>query len=86
MGGGANVPALVEAQRNFATFGASAAELSGRVRPPLPHERKDAEWRPIGSTDSIHPSDADWNGDRPIYPKDYTELYYWRDTYWRKSK
>src|SRR5262245_46922767 len=76
MAGGANKPSLLEAQQNFANFGASEERFTESVRAPLPDERRDALWRPLETRD-IRPGEQE----REIpYPRDYTELYYWRRT------
>ena len=77
---GANAVSLTTAQRNFAKFGASEERFAGDVRPALPDEPRDAEWRPIRATDPFEgPADsAPW-------PADRTKLYYWRSTFWRAS-
>src|SRR6266571_6013405 len=85
MPGGANRPSLVEAQQNFATFGACEERLIPNTRRPGPTDRRDHGWRPV-----------DLNQDRPeapvpgvdygtTYPTDPASLYYWRGTYWRRA-
>jgi len=77
-GGGANEPSLIEAQRNFAAFGASTKALLSRVRAPSRHDHREGEWRPIGRSDmlSFHHERAPTGASD--YPSDYTDLYYWR--------
>jgi len=77
--GGANKPALIDAQRNFAAFGACEERFLGHVRPPAEDEPREAGWRPIGDDDNFEAAgvkDADW-------PEDETVLYWWRPTFWR---
>lgn len=77
---GANVPCLEEAQRNVARVGAIEDRFSGDVRPPLPDEVKDPEWRRIDATDSFEEAPDGTPG-----PSDPTGLYYWRRSYWRQA-
>src|ERR1700687_1548515 len=44
-GGGANKASLLEAQRNFAAFGAAERRVSPYVRAPSADDRRDAAWR-----------------------------------------
>ena len=73
LAGGANVPSLRDAQRNFLRFGASEAGFSGDVRPPSPDEARASDWRPISDADVFEPFD-----ENASWPADTTELYYWR--------
>ena len=83
MAGGANKPSLVDAQKNFMEAGASDIALIGRLRAPAPFEHKDPEWRPIGAAENICDETRETG---PAYPLDRTELYYWRDSDWRRKK
>ncbi len=81
---GANHVNLIEAQKNFAEFGVCERPHADHVRPPETNDRRDEGWRPLNV--------ADDNIEAPIpgvdygatYPEDATELYYWRENYWRK--
>jgi hypothetical protein len=54
MGGGANNASLLEAQQNYAEYGASERRFIPFVRLPLAGERRDADWRPINlASDAI---------------------------------
>lgn len=45
--GGANVPSLRQAQKNFKKFGASDIESVRHVRKPKKQEIKDPNWTPL---------------------------------------
>lgn len=83
--GGPNDVSLVQAQKNFAAFGASEERLKKHVRSPLPSDRRDPEWRmideQIDERDAI-PVDELPN---PWWYEDSTRLYYWRSSYLRKK-
>jgi hypothetical protein len=85
MGGGANHPSLKSAQRNFAKFGVSDPRLRSKPRQQAGDVERDAAWRPIDLIlDNVEEplAGVDYG---VTYPKDRTELYYWRPNYWRKS-
>lgn len=73
LAGGANMPCLREAQRNFLEFGAIEERFVGDVRPPLPSETRAPDWRPISDADVFESFD-----ESAPFPEDPTELYYWR--------
>jgi len=81
---GPNEVSLVEAQKNYASYGASELRLKEAVRLPGPDDTRDPSWRPIDvALDNLDASfeeaiSADW-------PKDLTRLYYWADNYWLKA-
>jgi hypothetical protein len=82
VGGGANRVALVDAQRNYAEFGAGERANLVHVRPPTEDERVDPGWRPIDLTrDSF---EAERENHAP-WPEDATVLYWWRPTFWRRD-
>jgi cysteine-rich CPCC protein len=86
MGRGANGPSLLEAQRNFGAFGSSEYRLFEHCRPPTSDEPLDEGWRTMDvSADNpeIPTPGVDYGG---TYPTDPTALYYWRATYWRRSR
>lgn len=82
---GPNRVSLVEAQKNFQTFGASESRVAPHCRAPLANEVRDPGWRPVDP--------ARDNNELPVhgvetgvtYPEDSTVLYYWRDSYWRPA-
>ena len=82
--GGASIP-LIEAQKNYAAFGAVERRFLRFVREPSPEDTRDPGWRPINPiTDSIEePVPGVDQGN--TYPSHPTVLYYWRPTYWRKE-
>ena len=79
LNGGANRTTLVEAQRNYAQFGACEANCADVVRPPLADEPRDPLWRPVDPTRDSFPA---WNSGERAPEHDET-LYYWRPTFWR---
>jgi len=83
--GGANIPSLIEGQKNFQKYGASALGLKQYVRPPTQNEQVEDGWRPIDlNTDDIEkPVEGIDYG--KTYPDDHAALYYWRTTYWRRK-
>jgi hypothetical protein len=78
MGGGANKMSLIEAQRNFASVGAKSVSHTSHSRKPTADDQRDKDWRSIDdSRDRIEtPEPGKEYGS--TYPKDRTELYYWR--------
>lgn len=45
--GGANIPSLKQAQKNFMEFGACEERLKSRVRSFHPEESRDESWKPL---------------------------------------
>ena len=78
--GGANRPNLIDAQANYASFGAMEERFRGNVRAPRHDETVEDGWRRIDlSLDDFEPlgvAESDW-------PADYTTLYWWRSSFWR---
>ena len=76
---------LIEAQCNFAAFGASHEQFLEHVRPPAGDEPLDPSWRPIDSEqDCFEPQGVQL----AAWPDDCTVLYWWRyrDTgFWRPA-
>lgn len=69
---------LVEAQKNFARFGACEERLSEAAKNSRAKKSFEIDplWRPIDlSLDKFDETDA-------LHPKDETRLYYWLPTYW----
>jgi hypothetical protein len=75
---GPNKVSLIEAQKNYALFGASEERLIIHVRKALPTDKRDPEWRPIVVGKDNYETDIGGK-----YPVDMTTLYYWRKNYWR---
>ncbi len=82
-GGGPNGVSLLDAQRNFAEFGACEASASPHVRPAGPSDLRDPGWRPLDSEEVEELVRGEAYG--RTYPDDSTWLYYWRPTYWRRG-
>jgi hypothetical protein len=91
--GGANRPALIDAQRTYAEIGAKEARVLSRVRPAAHAEPVEPRWRrvdlavdpfePRGVSLMPWPDDLPRDGNHTPWPEDRTVLYYWRPTYWR---
>jgi hypothetical protein len=81
--GGANRPSLIESQQAYASLGAMELRFTGLVHQPTDDEPLDEGWRPIDLTvDSFEP-----RGDQECpWPKDCTDLYWWRPTFWRNGQ
>jgi hypothetical protein len=86
MTGGANKISLIDAQKNFNTYGACEKRLIKHTRKPDSKDRLDPKWRIIDlSLDNVEePGDGVDYGE--TYPDDSTRLYYWSENYWRKIK
>jgi hypothetical protein len=81
--GGANKVSLVEAQRNYQSVGAKQVERLEHVREPGEDEPVDAGFRPIDPTiDSFEETFVQ----EEAWPEDRTVLYWWRPTFWRRTK
>src|SRR5262245_7345813 len=73
--GGANDPSLVEAQGNYARFGATEQRLIPHVKGVLPGDERDPRWRRAMEADRAHirtPRDLSQNEHR-----DLKIWYYW---------
>jgi hypothetical protein len=72
---------LIESQKNFQRFGASNEAFVDRAREPREGERRDAGFRyadpAIDDFESLDDTPEGW-------PSDYTVLYWWRPTFWRR--
>lgn len=79
LAGGANPNSLIDAQANFVATGSSHPRRAVRVRPPAADEFRDEGWRPLElARDNF---ELERGG---TWPSDYTALYWWRPTYWRR--
>jgi hypothetical protein len=85
MPGSSNTVSLLEAQRNYVSYGASQRRSVGRTRPPERGEGRDSGWRPLDPErdNCEQPSRGTAYADSYPWP-DTTVLYYWRDSYWRR--
>ena len=82
LAGGANHSTLARAQKNFSIFGACEPSSIRFCRAPGDTPR-DPEWRPIDpARDRFEDFDAP---ERLRAPDDPEALYYWRDSFWRRS-
>ena len=78
------MPSLVEAQLNYIKHGTSDLKLRPRAQSLAGFER-DENWRLIDlGIDNIELTSIGDQG--RTYPEDWTTLYYWRDTYWRRQQ
>jgi hypothetical protein len=78
---GPNGISLVEAQANYARFGASHRESRKQVRRPRADEPLDEGWRPLDlDVDNVERSPGHPG---PPWPADLTRLYWWRPIYYR---
>jgi Cysteine-rich CPCC len=82
--GGANKPSLMEAQRNFAEFGACEIRHLQRVRPPTAEDTKDPNWRPVDPPRDLFKA-LDRGDGTDDWPTELTHLYYWRPDFWRSG-
>jgi hypothetical protein len=81
-GGGANGPSLIEAQRAYAELGAMEYRFTGLVRMATASEPVDDGWRPIDlAVDDFEPRGVA----EARRLDDYTTLYWWRPTFWRRG-
>ncbi|MGZ4665578.1 MAG: DUF7674 family protein [Frankiaceae bacterium] len=79
---GPNAIPLLDAQRNYAAFGACDLDARDRVREPRVDEPRDPGWRRLDpEVDEFERSPHD-PGDVP-WPEDLEALYWWRPTYYR---
>ncbi|WP_436850786.1 CPCC family cysteine-rich protein [Streptomyces avermitilis] len=79
---GPNRIALVDAQVNARDVGACTPLDLSFVRPPLPDEPVDPDWRPIDPLrDRFEDPDGETDARLP-WPTDRTTLYWWRPTFW----
>jgi hypothetical protein len=82
--GGANKPSLMEAQRNFAEFGAKEIRHFKNVRPPTVEDVRDADWRPVDPLRDLFTA-LDRSDRTDDWPAEHTRLYYWRPDFWRSG-
>ena len=82
--GGANHVSLVEAQQNFATFGASESRFMTKVRQPVSSEERDPLWRPVAATE-VHELPTPGYDYGSAYPLEPSALYYWRPHHLRRT-
>ena len=81
---GPNKVSLIEAQKNFAAFGAKEQRVRRYGRVPGASDVRDPEWRPINPTTDV--LDRSHDAGYTPWPDDPTKLYYWRSNYWLKQR
>ncbi|MEU8950001.1 CPCC family cysteine-rich protein [Streptomyces sp. NPDC048489] len=81
--GGANKPSLVDAQGTYRVIRVSERRFLDRVREPIVDEPIDEGFRPIEP--AVDPFEEVYVQEEP-WPEDRTVLYWWRETFWRRSK
>lgn len=81
---GPNKVSLIEAQKNFAAYGAAEPRLRAQARAPTPADRREPGWRPIDP--KIDVFENPHSGSATRWPDDTTTLYYWRPNYWLKPQ
>jgi Cysteine-rich CPCC len=82
--GGANRPSLIDAQRNFAEFGACEVRFLQRVRSPTAEDIRDPDWRPLDPLRDLYKA-LDRHDGTDDWPTEHTRLYYWRSDFWRSG-
>jgi hypothetical protein len=82
---GPNRVSLIEAQKNYMSFGAAEQHLKQQVRLPRPVDKRGPTWRPIDPDIDVLDRSQENPGPKS-WPDDMTELYYWSDDYWLKGK
>ena len=76
---------LVEAQCNYAKFGACEERWVKNVIRPRPLFRRESAWRPFDVQQDK--TDLTWNEPGiPEWPANLEVLYYWRECYWMASQ
>lgn len=81
---GPNRVSLVDAQKNFASFGAKEWRCRRHVRAPTRADVRDPAWRPIDP--ALDVLDTSFDDDKAApFPNDKKKLYYWRSDYWLKK-
>ena len=75
---------LIEAQRNYASFGACERRLLPHIRTATPHDVRDPHWRRIHEENDNLEEQVSGIDYGMTYPADTTVLYYWRPKYWRR--
>ena len=83
LSGGANSPTLLDAQRNYAVFGACEQRFVTNVRAPEGGTLREPDWRPIDPARDQFP---EWGECHDRAPAVDDSLYYWRDSFWRRKR
>ena len=77
---------LIEAQQNYAAMGSSQLRFKPPVGRPGPGDVRDPGWRPLNPESDIPEHflpDGSWETFFRV--GDWTVLYWWRPTYWRRK-
>ena len=80
---GANHVSLVEAQENFLKEGVCELRFRSNVRAPSASDLREPQWRRFDVCRDTVEEPFDGMDYGNTYPQDSTQLYYWRDNYWR---
>jgi hypothetical protein len=86
--GGANHCSLIEAQRNFSSFGACEMRIKEHVRGPNESDRRNEAWRPLQPDSDrylkwdVQEDHQKWQG---VKDSRTLCLYYWLSDYWLAS-
>ncbi len=86
MPGASNVVSLQDAQQNYQQFGSAEKRKFSSVRRANKGDVKEEGWRMLDpAIDNIEEprSGIDYADSYPVL--DSSVLYYWRDTYWRRT-
>ncbi|WP_082450645.1 CPCC family cysteine-rich protein [Microbacterium sp. Leaf203] len=82
--GGANHVSLKQAQRNFATFRASERRVRQLVRPPGNGTLREPGFRPLDPRrDRV---ERQWERPWRDWPQHIDAFYWWRPTYWLRTR
>lgn len=86
MPGASNTVSLEDAQHNYQQFGSAEKRNFNKATRPGKNLEKEESWRMLEpDKDNIEQprSGIDYANSYPVM--DTSVLYYWRDTYWRKT-
>jgi hypothetical protein len=83
---GANQVSLVDGQKNYRELGACEERLRQEIRKPDDNEPVESGWRPIDLASDSAEIPAPQKDYSATFPTDCTQLYYWRETYWKRKE
>jgi len=84
--GGANNVSLIDGQKNFIEFKVCEKRFLKSVRPISVSDIREDGWRLIDlKRDNFEELISGFNYGE-TYPSDFTQLYYWRPSYWRLKR
>ncbi len=85
MSGAANTVSLEIAQRNYLEFGASERRKIKLGREPMDLDKRDEGWRRLDlEHDNVEEPQRGIDYSNSYPEANFTVLYYWRPTYWRR--